>query len=122
LRFFLLSFFCLFGEIWASRFGGFTASRRAIRSITFALRARWFRYYPSRARPLPSVVFAALVAQNQNKKMRNIASLIFYDYKNLSSISVVGFARLLPLARKIGRACLSPSLTLMMILIKMNLR
>jgi len=22
--------------------------RRAIRSITFALRARWFRYYPSR--------------------------------------------------------------------------
>jgi len=30
--------FC-YGGFWASRFGAFRASRRAIRSITFALRA-----------------------------------------------------------------------------------
>jgi hypothetical protein len=35
-------------EVWASRFAAFGGLRRAIRSITFALRARWFRCYPSR--------------------------------------------------------------------------
>jgi gliding motility-associated protein GldC len=46
---------------WASRFGAFRASRRAIRSITFApLRgARWFRYYPSRKRSLRNEDFLA---------------------------------------------------------------
>jgi hypothetical protein len=55
--FFILHFsffieFCEAKFLWASRFGSFAASRRAIRSITFAaalrLPLRWFRYYPSR--------------------------------------------------------------------------
>jgi hypothetical protein len=37
---------CFLGE--PLRFGLRPRSRRAIRSITFALRARWFRFYPSR--------------------------------------------------------------------------
>jgi hypothetical protein len=49
-----------FEKIWASRFGAFRASRRAIRSITFApLRvARWFRCYPSRKNALYAVAAA----------------------------------------------------------------
>jgi hypothetical protein len=41
-------FLFFYGGFWASRFAAFGGLRRAIRFITFALRARWFRCYPSR--------------------------------------------------------------------------
>jgi hypothetical protein len=59
-------------NLWASRFGSFAASRRAIRSIShfspLGFRG-WFRFYPSRFAPLVRFAWVA---------KKKIATLIKY--------------------------------------------